>query len=236
MREDFSSSSLLAHFLRHICGFSHTSVFTALTCTSSSCCPGPHRLTEEPTNMASKAVMTRGSFGVGSTQAEWKRLFWGLVGPPPASASRARGWWVGKGAVMVILCLMHHSAMVPCFIVAQTSFTNFSCCESPYFCPSRLSLHSQQLSPSWVCYPNLPFPAPSPSPHQEREMPGWSVQGCRMNNTCRCYSVLPFTDWLLHSPLISWSSLSDPADLQRSDWTEIWQLLSMFASLRIRPK
>ena len=41
-------------------------------------------------------------------------------------------------------------------MVAQASSANFPSCGAPYSCPFRLSLHSQQLSPPWVCLANPP--------------------------------------------------------------------------------
>ena len=49
-------------------------------------------------------------------------------------------------------------------------------------------------------------------PCQQPHASGWDTQGCGMDHLCRSHSVFPNTDWFLHSPLGSESSLAVPAD------------------------
>ena len=133
-------------------------------------------------------------------------LAWGMGKPAQmvASPSACRGQrsrCVGKGVVMAALPLTHYSAMMPCFYGG-----------APYSCPFRLSFHSQQLSPAWVHAPNPTFQQQAPSPQQETHASGWGAQSCGADHACSFYFVLPSTDHLLHSPLISRRSLSVPAD------------------------
>ena len=50
----------------------------------------------------------------------------------------------------------------PASVVAWASSTSFPSCGAPYFCPFRQSLHSQHLSPLWVCSPNATCQHPAP--------------------------------------------------------------------------
>ena len=58
----------------------------------------------------------------------------------------------------------------------------------------------------------IPLSSTHPALYLETQDSGWGVQGCSKDHACRSYSVLPFTDQLLHSHLIPKSFLSVPAD------------------------
>ena len=122
-----------------------------------------------------------------------------VVDPDPASAPKGRAWWVGKGVAMVILYLVHHSTMMPCFNSGPDFFHKLFL----LWISIVLFLQAVSSQPTAVAFLGLlskpTLSSTQPPPHQERETSGWSMQRCSMNNACRCYSVLPFKDWLLHS-------------------------------------
>ena len=80
--------------------------------------------------------------------------------------------------------------------------------------PSPQAVSSQPtavLSPGLLSKPHVP--APRPCLHWQTHVSSWDMQSCDLDPLCRSHSVLPATDWLLHSPLRSQSSPSVPADL-----------------------
>ena len=71
-------------------------------------------------------------------------------------------------------------------------------------------------------------------PRQQPHASGWDTPGCGMNHLCRSHSVLPDTDWFLHSPLGSESSLSVPADFPTSK-DVLWVQKYLFTFSRTPP-
>ena len=104
----------------------------------------------------------------------------------------------------------------PASVEAWASSTHIPSCGAPSSHPFRLSLHSQQLFPPWVCSPNPTFQRPAPI-HTSRHVSGCGAQGYSTDHPCRSYCVLPATDWLLCSPLSPQSSPSVPAAFPTSE-------------------
>ena len=96
-------------------------------------------------------------------------------------------------------------------MVSWAFSANFPSCGAPYFCPFRLSFHSQQLCPPCVHAPNPTFGAKPPSKTGD-SCSGWDAQSRCANHVRSSYFVLPCTDHPLHSPLIPRSFLSVPDD------------------------
>ena len=123
----------------------------------------------------------------------------------PSTACRVRGGRVGNGIAMVAPPLVHHSTVVPCFYGGLGFFHKHSWLWISLL-PSLQAVSSQPTAvPSLGPLSKPRFPAPSPPPHQETHNSSWGAQGCGMDHVHRSYPVLPSTDLLLRSPLISQS-------------------------------
>lgn len=72
---------------------------------------------------------------------------------------QASGWWVEKGLAMVALPFVRHSTMALAPMVTQASSPRLSSLWSSLL--QEMLLHSQQLSPPWVCSPNPTFQHPA---------------------------------------------------------------------------
>ena len=142
------------------------------------------------------AGAARGGFGREGTV---NLLRWApLLVPTEAKAGvwgRGLQWWP---------CPLHITEQWhPASMVAQAPSTHFSSCGAPYCCPFRLSLHSQQLLPPWVCSPNPTFQHPTPSAPGDTRLRLWCIELCHGPSA-----------WVLLCPACHWpvaAFLSNPS-------------------------
>ena len=112
-------------------------------------------------------------------------------------------WWLHPFCVTQQWCF---SSVPPLW---QASSKSIPSCGAPLSHHLRLSPCSRQQfsalqitrSSAWPCL------------HWWTHISGWDMQGYGSDSLCRCHSVLPATDWLLHSPLSPQISPSVTADL-----------------------
>ena len=120
-------------------------------------------------------------------------------GIPPMAQ---RSWQVLEGAVMAALPLARQSTLMPCFY----GVPGFFCRLSQLWSSLLLSLQAVFSLPIAVFSLGLRskphFPAPSPALQQVTHDSGWNAQSSSVDHARSSYFVLPFTDCLLHSPLI----------------------------------
>ena len=123
---------------------------------------------------------------------------------------QARGWWVEKGLAMGALPFVRHSTMALAPMVTQASSLKLSSLWSSLL--QEMLLHSQQLSPPWVCAPK-PLSSTLAPFHNKRCMTPVGVH-CSVVQTMHIALTLSciLQTFCRRSPLIFQRSLSAPAD------------------------
>lgn len=118
---------------------------------------------------------------------------------------RALEWWLAQS-------FAYCSTITPSFYGILTFPANLPSCGVPYSCPFRLSFHSQELSPPWVCAPK-PLSSTLAPFHNKRSMTQVGVH-CSVVQTMHIALTLSciLQTFCRRSPLIFQRSLSAPAD------------------------
>lgn len=125
---------------------------------------------------------------------------------------------MGKGTEMAVPILWVTQQWCPASLAAQASSMNVPNCGAPYSHPCGLSLHSQQLSPPCVHYPNPTFQHPALLHiHRHTAQAGACRAAERNIRVGLNLSYLSQTSSVLSFRLLSRSSSSVPAHLPNGE-------------------